>query len=552
MFTLENRKKKWFLALDCPDTPLNRRHYETRLYNWTDGNKAEMLIDGGSMMKYFHDCLEKMIRFMDENKDTSAPPQIWISTDSFSNIHLTGPDQGEKLHDLVLKATQKGIKIYVLFSGHFFNRIWLFGKLWEMKLKRFFKRLNKQRLSFASIDSRMPLRAVQHQKFFVCLWPNPKDWTAVVSSLSFNEDRWDTPEHSAVDKPSHDVSIIVSGPAVRDIALTFAERWNDPVNISRTKPQIKTSIPIDFLNAAKSRSNEGDNSMQVLRTYPIYLKRKKKSRFPPVSRGYAWSHQGEFTVLGAYLQAIREAKTYIYIEDQYFCSHTALATREEQMTAICRMDPVFELSNALKRGVDVIILLPEEHEEEWGFDKVINRQKLLTINYLYNECQSARSIALHPGRLIIRTLAVKNKPVIIHSKIMIVDDEFALLGSANIGNRSMTFDSEIHLGITSKDGTFAKELRSALWKEHLQLTDDESDSNAPNSLINLIKDPKKGIEILNSNDGPGSRRLRPIKINNFRNYRSSFFQRILGNFITQPYGGPGKGAFPGFPGQPLD
>ncbi len=50
---------------------------------------------------------------------------------------------------------------------------------------------------------------------------------------------------------------------------------------------------------------------------------------------------------------------------------------------------------------------------------------------------------------------------------MIIDDEFVLLGSANVNQKSMTHDSELDVGIVDADGMFAKDLRKALWAEHL-------------------------------------------------------------------------------------
>jgi hypothetical protein len=67
---------------------------------------------------------------------------------------------------------------------------------------------------------------------------------------------------------------------------------------------------------------------------------------------------------------------------------------------------------------------------------------------------------------------------------MIIDDCFVSLGSVNINKRSLTTDTELHLGIVDGDivsGTmdgsavnvcrFAKNLRISLWAEHLGVSD---------------------------------------------------------------------------------
>ena len=80
--------------------------------------------------------------------------------------------------------------------------------------------------------------------------------------------------------------------------------------------------------------------------------------------------------------------------------------------------------------------------------------------------------------------------VYVHSKIMIVDDRVAIIGSANINDRSMQGerDSEVAViiedldmlagkmnGVDFKVGTFAHSLRCDLFKEHLGLLDDNED-----------------------------------------------------------------------------
>ncbi len=90
-----------------------------------------------------------------------------------------------------------------------------------------------------------------------------------------------------------------------------------------------------------------------------------------------------------------------------------------------------------------------------------------------------------------RTHATLNEKLIteliyVHSKLMIVDDKIAIIGSANINDRSMIGkrDSEVCViiqdeafedgkmnGETFPSGTFAGKLRKNLFKEHLGLID---------------------------------------------------------------------------------
>jgi hypothetical protein len=83
-------------------------------------------------------------------------------------------------------------------------------------------------------------------------------------------------------------------------------------------------------------------------------------------------------------------------------------------------------------------------------------------------------------------LELKNsaEQIYVHSKLMIIDDCYAAIGSANQSYRSHTNDSEMHVAIidgktvkSKMDGVpvevckFAKDFRIKLWKEHLGITD---------------------------------------------------------------------------------
>jgi hypothetical protein len=61
----------------------------------------------------------------------------------------------------------------------------------------------------------------------------------------------------------------------------------------------------------------------------------------------------------------------------------------------------------------------------------------------------------------------------VHAKTLVVDDELAIIGSANVNQRSFTNDSETSLIVfddTEKvKDTFAKKLRIAIWKEFIRV-----------------------------------------------------------------------------------
>jgi phosphatidylserine/phosphatidylglycerophosphate/cardiolipin synthase-like enzyme len=82
-------------------------------------------------------------------------------------------------------------------------------------------------------------------------------------------------------------------------------------------------------------------------------------------------------------------------------------------------------------------------------------------------------------------------PIYVHAKAVVVDDVWAMVGSANLNRRSWTHDSEVACAVLDQecdsrqpvdpgglgDGArvFARQLRLRLWREHLGLGDADAD-----------------------------------------------------------------------------
>jgi phosphatidylserine/phosphatidylglycerophosphate/cardiolipin synthase-like enzyme len=96
----------------------------------------------------------------------------------------------------------------------------------------------------------------------------------------------------------------------------------------------------------------------------------------------------------------------------------------------------------------------------------------------------------------------RRRQIYIHSKIMIVDDRWVTVGSANIDKNGFRDSSELNLGLTSPK--LAKELRSRLWQEHLQDNNDAAGA----------RDFGEGFaawEILASDNGRRAAKNEPIR-----------------------------------------
>jgi len=189
-----------------------------------------------------------------------------------------------------------------------------------------------------------------------------------------------------------------------------------------------------------------------------------------------------------YLDAIGAARRSLYIENQYLTSATVTRALAERL--------------AEADGPDVVVVVPRRCEGwlEQGTVGLIRRRRL---DELRRADRGGRLRVLYPH------VPGVEDGVLVHSKLMVVDDALVTLGSANLSNRSMGFDSECNLAIESagRDPRVAdglRGLRDRLLAEHLavdQRTVADAVSGAGGSLT-------KAVDAL---AGGPARTLRPVE-----------------------------------------
>jgi phosphatidylserine/phosphatidylglycerophosphate/cardiolipin synthase-like enzyme len=317
--------------------------------------------------------------------------------------------------------------------------------------------------SAAILDQRLvfpfpyaPTTLASHHQKTVIIRSESHDW-AYVGSIDLAVDRWDTSVHaSPPSRPKeyweayHDIHCVVRGAAVAQIWENFRQRWNDTTPPAKPPSPLPIVVPPAITDPPPATASYGTHYVQVLRTLAC--------------RGvYPFAPNGEQTARKALERAIERAEHYIYIEEQFLwpCS------------VIDSLHKVVKRNSALK----VIIVLAEELE--FGIPlRVVHHE-------MRNEAISA-VIGTSIGQVFVyclEQLSTKN-PIYVHSKLTLIDDCFVAVGSVNINKRSLTTDAELHMGIVDADiipstmngipvsvCRFAKELRVALWAEHLGITD---------------------------------------------------------------------------------
>jgi phospholipase D1/2 len=266
-----------------------------------------------------------------------------------------------------------------------------------------------ERLRFC-FDASLPLGSAQHQKIVVI-----DRAVAFVGGLDLTIRRWDTSEHAANHPlrkdpdgkpypPFHDVQCMVDGEAAARLTELAENRWR-AAGCTVEDPDVTAGDRWPASVPVQSRGM----------TTGIARTEIKTTRDPGVNE-----------VARLFKASINAANRFIYIENQ-FTSATDLARMLAQ-----RMLDVPALR--------VLIVTPKMHSSWFesqamqsgrgGFmEQFISAGVMERIRFLYPTTRAADSAAV----------------VMVHSKVMIVDDRILRVGSANLNNRSMGADTECDL-----------------------------------------------------------------------------------------------------------
>jgi phosphatidylserine/phosphatidylglycerophosphate/cardiolipin synthase-like enzyme len=173
----------------------------------------------------------------------------------------------------------------------------------------------------------------------------------------------------------------------------------------------------------------GELELQITRTVPA----KAYRRLP----------RGDYSILSSYIGALRSAERLVYLENQFLWSPEICDVLVEKL----RRPPSDDFR--------LLVLLPA-HPNNGGD---------------HTRGQLGRLVAADEGnRFLACTLHQRGgddpRPVYVHAKIGIVDDEWLTLGSANLNEHSLFNDTEMN--VATWDAGLARSTRLALWAEHLE------------------------------------------------------------------------------------
>ena len=321
---------------------------------------------------------------------------------------LPGPNQlGAFLYWMLWK--RPALEIYLLKSNlrllPAFDGIW-FG-LTPVSLVN---QMSSKRMHFA-IDGARPIGAVHHQKIAVI-----DDAVAFCGGVDLTVDRWDTPAHQHDSRsrrtmgrsygPRHEVGAAVDGAAAHALAEQARTRWETATG--------QSLAPVDAEHTPWPRRLEPtlrDVDVGIARTLPELDDRREVREVEALN-----------------LAAIAAARHTIYLENQYLAARRlvdALAARLREVN-----------------GPEIVIVIPRRGNnplERGTMDSA--RHRLIQVLWAADE---------HHRLGVYWPVTDGGAPIYVHSKVLVIDDRLMRIGSSNLNNRSLGFDSECDVAIETE------------------------------------------------------------------------------------------------------
>lgn len=327
-------------------------------------------------------------------------------------------------------------------------------------------------------------------------------------------------------EPWHDIHSRLEGPIAWDVLFNFEQRWRKQggkdvlVNFRELDDIIIPPSPVMYLDDSETWN------VQLFRS----IDEGAAFGFPetPEDAAKAGLVSGKDNIIDrsiqdAYIHAIRRAKNFIYIENQYFLGSSydwqSDDIKKEEIGAlhVIPKELALKIVSKIEAGerftVYVVVpMWPEGIPESASVQAILDWQRR-TMEMMYKhivQALNAKGIEEDPRNYLtffcignrevkksgeyepsetpepdsdyMRAQEARRFMIYVHSKMMIVDDEYIIIGSANINQRSMdgARDSEIAMGAYQPHHLATREpargqihgFRMALWYEHLGMLDE--------------------------------------------------------------------------------
>ena len=320
------------------------------------------------------------------------------------------------------------LEIYIL--------AWDFSAVFSLEREWFqniiFNWSTNKRMHFR-FDSVHAAGATHHQKFVIV-----DGAIAFVGGMDICSSRWDDRRH-LMENPDrvdldgtrygsyHDIQSYHTGPVVKALLDLFVQRWIGSGGESLKLPTAEPKAP--FVPA---------------QAFPL------PTRQVAVSRTRARTPQTGQNVIHEirhlFVDAIMSAERLIYLENQYFSSQAIYWSLVARMALPDRP------------RLQIIMMLPDRLPLTEELFLGLPQMKMLRSLELVAE-KTGHTLSVYSSAQIDQGY---RKMTFIHSKLLLIDDRFLTVGSANATNRSMGLDTELNVSWEATDPDEQSEMVSAI------------------------------------------------------------------------------------------
>jgi phosphatidylserine/phosphatidylglycerophosphate/cardiolipin synthase-like enzyme len=421
----------------------------------SSNNNFEILIDN-------HQAWEKIVEVVEEAKSYIYLTQFVFYPEFVPKFFSSGDDPTEYENDdtlakKLLKAQKRGVDVKIIINENRvvpdnYDELYDYFKDSEVEVRRY--------------PAKGPYS--MHAKVLVA----DGERSFIIGS-PFTQSYWDTSKHDINEPrrleknegPYHDVSLYLEGPVIGNLEEFFIELWNylshlhfDGENkISENKSLNKEIIGTD--NSEKHPDFDPllrveNESLQIVRSItPQTL-----------------SKNGETGVLEAYRKAITNAEDFIYLENQYFTNKYIIGALKK----VLELKPDLQIILLINEVPDVPTYRSWQH---YGFEFMGLDLEKLIIDHPQIGVFAKWSGKFQNGKNKLRNCYI-------HSKVAIVDDLWATVGTSNLDGSSLSSAEEfgsaeisgnhrnmemnaLMFDLNSPQSGNIGNFRRILWSEHL-------------------------------------------------------------------------------------
>ena len=305
----------------------------------------------------------------------------------------------------------------------------------------------------------------QHQKSWL-IDAGTENELAFVGGINLNPHSLVAPGHTG-EGHNHDVYLELEGPSVVDVHHNFVQRWNEASERLANDGRWGIGTESNLQFPARISKARGTAIVQIQRT--IHRGRYRDGHATPQGSSFDIA-SGEQSNFDQYCAAIDAARRTIYIENQY----------------VDVPEIVDCLHRTLRRGVDVVLLMPAQPSV--GLHLRPERRAFL----------NARAELGTFENFILAGIAGlgtdgRRKPIYVHAKLMLIDDEWATVGSCNLHRFSLFGNCEMNAAFAEPDTVRA--FRCELFREHLdQDTSGMDDRSALYLFRKIARENRRKLE----------------------------------------------------------